>query len=165
MLKRPRDDNDGEEAASAAFKKARPTHAPNDIQEGSGKRKQSHDAYTVGWICVLRCELNAARAMLDEEHERLPQVEKDDNSYILGRMGEHQVAIAFTGSGSYGKSAAAQTAANMVRTFRNIRFGLLVGVGGGAPSRPHHSDPTRDIRLGDVVVGSPKGGHSKNPLC
>ena len=33
----------------------------------------NHDAYTVGWACALRCEANASRAMLDEEHQRLPQ--------------------------------------------------------------------------------------------
>ncbi|KPA36758.1 hypothetical protein FLAG1_10456, partial [Fusarium langsethiae] len=43
----------------------------------------------------------------------------------------------------------------MLRSFPNIRFGLMVGIGGGAPSAKH------DIRLGDVVVstrGSGKGG-------
>jgi nucleoside phosphorylase len=36
-----------------------------------------------------------------------------------------------------------------MRTFRNIRFGLMVGIGGGIPSAEH------DIRLGDVVVSMP----------
>ncbi|UKZ58049.1 hypothetical protein TrVGV298_011911 [Trichoderma virens] len=40
----------------------------------------------------------------------------------------------------------------MLRTFRNIRIGLMVGIGGGAPSRRH------DIRLGDVVVSAPRDG-------
>jgi hypothetical protein len=34
----------------------------------------------------------------------------------------------------------------MMHSFPNIRIGLLVGVGGGAPS------PKHDIRLGDIVV-------------
>ena len=67
----------------------------------------SHSAYRVGWICVLRCKVNASRALLDEEHERLPPGEKDDNSYLLGRMGKHNVVIAFLGSGTYGTYAAA----------------------------------------------------------
>jgi nucleoside phosphorylase len=128
-----------------------------------GPRMLTHDAYTVGWICVLRSELNASRALLDEEHERLPLGEKDDNSYLLGRMGKHNVVIVFPGSGTYGTNAAAKTANNMVRTFRNIRFGLMVGVGGGAPRPPHPKDPLRDIRLGDVVVSDPKGNHGKHP--
>ncbi|KAL8366135.1 hypothetical protein RB595_004758 [Gaeumannomyces hyphopodioides] len=39
----------------------------------------------------------------------------------------------------------------MIRTFPNIRIGLMVGIGGGAPNRKHK------IRLGDVVVSSPRG--------
>jgi nucleoside phosphorylase len=122
-------------------------------------RKLAHDAYIVGWICILRCELNASRALLDEEHERLQPAEKDDNSYLLGRMGKYNVVITFCGSGTYGTNAATQTATNMVRTFCNIRFGLMVGVGGGVPKPPDPSDPLKDIRLGDVVVSDPKGSH------
>jgi nucleoside phosphorylase len=126
-------------------------------------RKLTHGAYTVGWICVLRCELNASRALLDEEHERLQPGNKDDNSYLLGRMGKHNVVIAFPGSGINGTNAAAQTATNMVHTFRNIRFGLMVGVGGGAPKPPDPIDPLKDIRLGDVVVSDSKGNHGEHP--
>ena len=110
---------------------------------------------------MLRPELNASRLLLDEEHENLQPGENDNNSYLLGRMGEHNVVITFSGSGTYGPSAAAQMVTNMVRTFRNIRFGLLVGVGGGAPKPPNSEDATKDIRLGDVVVGDPKGNHGK----
>ncbi|KAL6695143.1 ankyrin repeat protein [Trichoderma pleuroticola] len=117
----------------------------------SEKKQLSHDAYTVGWICVLQCELNAAKALLDEQHEQLPSAAKDDNSYLLGRMAGHNVVIAFTGLGTYGTNAAAQTAVHMVRTFPNIRFGLLAGVGSGAPNRPDQDDPFNDLRLGDVV--------------
>jgi len=39
----------------------------------------------------------------------------------------------------------------MRRSFPAIRFGLMVGIGGGAPSAQHY------IRLGDVVVSSPTG--------
>lgn len=136
----------------------------NDPQGRDEKRKLAHDAYTVGWVCILRSELNASRALLDEEHDRLPNAEKDDNSYLLGRMGEHNVAIAFSGLGSYGTSSAARTATNMVRTFRKIRFGLMVGVGGGAPKRTDNKDPLKDIQLGDVVVSTPRGSHGKQTI-
>lgn len=43
----------------------------------------------------------------------------------------------------------------MMRTFsESLRIGLMVGIGGGAPSAEH------DIRLGDVVVSHPEGSHS-----
>ncbi|KAL5083750.1 hypothetical protein Trisim1_000954 [Trichoderma cf. simile WF8] len=41
----------------------------------------------------------------------------------------------------------------MLHSFPNIRIGLMVGIGGGAPSSKH------DIRLGDVVVSAPRGGN------
>ncbi|EHK22326.1 uncharacterized protein TRIVIDRAFT_150254, partial [Trichoderma virens Gv29-8] len=119
-------------------------------------RELTYDSYTVGWVCVLLSELCAARALLDEEHEPLPPKDNDDNSYLLGKMAKHNVVIVFPGE--YGTNAAAQTVANTIRTFPNIRFGLMVGVGGGAP-KPPHSDPRKDIRLGDVVVSCPMDGH------
>ena len=42
-------------------------------------------------------------------------------------------------------------AKDMLHSFPAIRFGLMVGIGGGAPSGKH------DIRLGDVIVSSPVG--------
>lgn len=41
-------------------------------------------------------------------------------------------------------------------TFPNVRFGLLVGIGGGVPMM---TDIGR-VRLGDVVVSRPTGIHS-----
>ena len=128
-------------------------------------RKLPHDAYTVGWVAVLRSELNASRALLDEEHQQPQLGENDSKSYHFGRIGEHNVVITFPGSGTYGTNAAAQTVTDMLRTFRNIRFGLLVGVGGGAPRPPSSEDASRDIRLGDVVVSDPKGNHGKPLLA
>lgn len=122
-------------------------------------RKLPHEAYTVGWVCVLDTELDAARALLDEEDEPLQAGTNDDNVYLLGRMGKHNVVITFPDS--YGTNSTAQMATNMIRTFPNIRFGLMVGVGGGVPKPPDRKDPRRDIRLGDVVVSDPKGSHGK----
>lgn len=110
---------------------------------------------------MLPSELNALRLLLDEEHEQLQPAENDNNSYLLGRMGAHNVVVTFPGSGKYGTNPAAQMVTNMVRSFPNIRFGLLVGVGGGAPKPPSSKDADKDIRLGDVVVSEPKGNHGK----
>ncbi|GLA12007.1 hypothetical protein AnigIFM62618_007140 [Aspergillus niger] len=116
--------------------------------------------YTVGWVCAIKDEVTASRAFLDEEHEQPPRRPNDNNVYIVGAMGEHKVVIAFPGAGSYGADVIAHTVAHMVRTFQNIRFGLMVGIGGGAPSAPDPKDPLNDIRLGDVVVSMPKGNYS-----
>jgi nucleoside phosphorylase len=109
----------------------------------------SHQDYTVGWICALPTELTAAMAMLDEEHSPLPQHPQDNNTYTLGRIVGHNVVIACLADGQMGNNSAATVASHMQYSFGAIRFGLMVGIGGGVPSEAH------DIRLGDVVVSSP----------
>ena len=91
-------------------------------------------------------------SMLDEEHNHPPKSAGDDNSYIFGKICHHNVVIACFPGGSQGKVAATAVAMDMMKSFP-IRFGLMVGIGGGVPSKEH------DIRLGDVVVGLPKDTH------
>lgn len=111
--------------------------------------------YTVGWICAIPTEYVAARAFLDKVHEGPEYVsDRDNNDYTLGKVGRHNVVIAVLPDGEYGTASAASVASDMLHSFPNIRIGLLVGIGGGAPSTDH------DIRLGDVVVSSPYGGNS-----
>jgi nucleoside phosphorylase len=113
----------------------------------------THQHYTVGWICALSTELTAAMAMLDEEHSPLSQHPQDNNTYTLGRIGEHNVVMASLPSGQMGNNSAATVAAQMRYSFGAIRFALMVGIGGGVPSEEH------DIRLGDVVVSNPGKHH------
>jgi len=49
----------------------------------------------------------------------------------------------------YGLVSAATTVTQMARRLPNLKFSLLVGIGGGVPS------PGADIRLGDVVISMP----------
>jgi nucleoside phosphorylase len=114
------------------------------------------EGYTVGFICALTVEKIAACSFLDREHPRLKsQSASDNNDYTLGQIGEHNVVIAGLPSGRYGTTNAAIVARDMVRTFPNIRFGILVGIGGGAPSKDH------DVRLGDIVVGTSRNGKNE----
>ncbi|KAJ8063446.1 hypothetical protein OCU04_008662 [Sclerotinia nivalis] len=137
-----------------------------------------HDDYTVGWICALpKTELVVAGAMLDEEHPILPAADSGDtNVYLLGKIGSHNVVIACLPAENTGKVSAAIVAKDMLRSFKAIRFGLMVGVGGGAPScieadldagegsedededDEEEVEKRRDIRLGDVVISL----HSKS---
>lgn len=111
--------------------------------------------YTVGWICANSTEYVAVQSFLDERHDGPDYVSAaDSNDYTLGRMGKHNVVIAVLPDGEYGISSAASTAKDMLHTFINIRIGLMVGIGGGAPT------PKNDIRLGDIVVSSPRNGKS-----
>ncbi|TFB05511.1 Ankyrin repeat domain-containing protein 50 [Trichoderma ghanense] len=111
------------------------------------------EAYAVGWICAISTEYVAAQSLLDEKHGTPRSVARNDNNdYTLGRIGEHNVVIAVLPDGEYGIASAASVARDMLHSFPNVRIGLMVGIGGGAPSRNH------DIRLGDVVVSAPRDG-------
>lgn len=144
-------------------------------------QKFAYSDYTVGWICALpETELVAAIAMLDERHPVLPATDLHDaNTYALGRIGDHNVVIACLPAATTGKVSAANVAKDMIRSFPAVRFGLMVGIGGGAPyygaegngnsidveaeeedSEDSEDDieDIRDIRLGDVVISL----HSKS---
>ncbi|PCD24438.1 hypothetical protein FGRA07_11098 [Fusarium graminearum] len=109
---------------------------------------RNHDEYTVGWVCALPKEQTAATAMLDQRHADLPKPSNDPNTYTLGSVGRHNVVVACLPKGRIGNNPAATVAAFMVSTFPSIRFGLMVGIGGGIPPK---------VRLGDVVVSTPVG--------
>jgi nucleoside phosphorylase len=111
-------------------------------------RLQPED-YTVGWVCALPIELAAAQEMLDQEHEDPPQDSSDPTLYTLGCIGDHNVVLACLPAGYIGTTSAATVATRMTSKFQSIRFGLMVGIGGGVPSA------RSDIRLGDVVVSQP----------
>ncbi|KAK5311808.1 hypothetical protein LTR93_011587 [Exophiala xenobiotica] len=104
---------------------------------------------TVACICPMGWELAPVKALLDETHHRLP-TSRDENAYVLGRMGGHNVVIAVLPE--IGNNAAAPVAIQFLNDFPSIRFGLLVGIGGGVPDEEEDGD---DIQLGDVVVSKP----------
>jgi nucleoside phosphorylase len=113
----------------------------------SQARRLSHNDYTVACICPMGVELAAVEGMLDEIHESLPS-SRDQNGYTLGRIGAHNIVVAVMPA--IGNNRAASVATQLLNDFRSIRFGLLVGIGGGVPG-----DEENDIRLGDVVVSKP----------
>ncbi|KAK3299913.1 ankyrin repeat-containing protein [Chaetomium fimeti] len=110
----------------------------------------AHDDYTVGWVCALDSELTAATAMLEQTHSDLPTPGDDTNAYTLGSISGHNIVIACLPIGKTGNNSAATVAVQMIRTFPSIRFGLMVGIGGGIPP---------NVKLGDVVVSTPTGSY------
>jgi nucleoside phosphorylase len=69
-------------------------------------------------------------------------------------MGRTNVAIAFFPAGEIGIGVASYMASEIQRDLRNIKTGLLVGIGAGIPRYG------RDMRLGDVVVATPTENNS-----
>ncbi|GFF36596.1 hypothetical protein IFM46972_04939 [Aspergillus udagawae] len=112
------------------------------------------DDYTIAWICALPLEAAAARAMLDKTHTPPQLSTTDPNTYELGELNGHYIVIAHSELGEYGNSSAAAVVSRLCSTFPRLRFGLSVGIGGGVPGG------INDIRLGDVVVGTPGASHS-----
>src|SRR5271156_38808 len=112
-------------------------------------RRLSRDEYTVACICPMGVELAAVEGMMDEIDESLP-CGRDKNGYTLGRMGVHNVVVAVMPE--IGNNRAAAVATQLLNDFTSVRFGLLVGIGGGIPGEDEDDD---DIRLGDVVVSKP----------
>lgn len=138
----------------------------NVVQAKTSSRKYSTSAsfptrlstpavidYKVGWICALPFETAAAEVMLDEQYSDLPLDTYSSVLYTLGRIGPHNVVIACLPHGRPGLSAASAVASEMRQRFRGIRFGFMVGIGGGVPNARD------DIRLGDVVVSKPTFEH------
>ncbi|KAF5845063.1 hypothetical protein GGP41_001164 [Bipolaris sorokiniana] len=114
-------------------------------------RQPRREEYTVGWVCALPIESAAARSMLDEKYytpDPKPG-EKWDDIYFTGSIAGHNVVIACL-PGRTGTNSAATLATRMQAKFQGIRFGLMVGIGGGVPGGQ------ADIRLGDVVVSAPQ---------
>ncbi|CAH0034081.1 unnamed protein product [Clonostachys rhizophaga] len=113
----------------------------------------SPQAYTVGLITALPVEYAAVVEMLDERHQS-PEIQGEINAqYTSGRIHSHNVVIACLPAGEPGLTSATTVATEMSSHFPNIKYRLLVGIGGGIPS-------DIDIRLGDVVVSQPSNGHA-----
>jgi nucleoside phosphorylase len=108
----------------------------------------THADYTVACICPMGVELAPVEGMLDEIHQPLP-TGRDQNAYTLGKIGGHNVVVAVLPE--IGNNAAATVATQLLNDFPLIRFGLLVGIGGGVPGDKGGGD----VRLGDVVVSQP----------
>ena len=114
---------------------------------------RTHEDYQIGVICALAVEMAAMVAMLDETHPNLKKERGDENEYTLGKIGVHNIVIACLPAGLIGNGPAATVARDMQRSFP-IKFGLMVGIGGGVWSKKD------DIRLGDIVVSQPTGTRS-----
>ena len=113
------------------------------------QREIKPEEVTVAIFCALCEEAVAVELSLDEELECLTSSEK--YLYTFGRIGEHYVVIAQPND--MGTVNAANLAVYVSHAFNNVRFALMVGIGGGIPSEE------KDIRLGDVAVSRAEAGH------
>ncbi|KAK0716323.1 hypothetical protein B0H67DRAFT_515985, partial [Lasiosphaeris hirsuta] len=142
-----------DDTSSLAIREEAHKHVQSQKEQEQNKHLPSPNDYTVGWICAISTEYTAALCFLEEQHGTPDHVSVHDyNDYTLGRIGKHNVVIAVLPDGEYGTVSAAGVAKDMRHSFPNVRIGLMVGIGGGAPSQKH------DIRLGDIVISAPRDG-------
>jgi nucleoside phosphorylase len=106
--------------------------------------------YTVAFFASLEVEVRAALLMLDRRHHGRFPIYRANHSVVAGEMCGHNVIImTLLCNEKYDPEPMATVASQVKVLFPNLRFGLLVGVAAGLPS------PSRDIRLGDVLVCHP----------
>ncbi|KAL4971971.1 hypothetical protein BDW66DRAFT_163260 [Aspergillus desertorum] len=85
------------------------------------------------------------KEFLDEVHPQLAQPKSDHNVYTLGSIGDLNVVLTCLRAGVYEATPATAAVTCLKSSYQNIRFGLMVGIGGGS------REEIPDIRLGDIV--------------
>ncbi|KAL4789834.1 hypothetical protein BDV19DRAFT_396648 [Aspergillus venezuelensis] len=115
-------------------------------------RPATRNDFAVAIICALPLEADAVELLFDETYDRLgrhySKHPSDRNAYINGRIGKHNVILCYMPG--MGKGSAASVAAGLRFSYTGIKLALVVGICGGVPSPPAHSD----IFLGDVVISN-----------
>jgi nucleoside phosphorylase len=106
-----------------------------------------------GIITALPEEFAAMRALIDgPERVNIPG---DRADYVLGTAPSldparpHRVVVSLLGA--TGNSAAAESCANLIRSFESVSCVLMVGIAAGIPA-PRR--PEQHVRLGDIVVAT-----------
>ncbi|EDN02548.1 predicted protein [Histoplasma mississippiense (nom. inval.)] len=93
------------------------------------KPKYTSDSYTVALVCPKGIEFAAVEGMLEHTHPPIP-MERAENAYTLGQIGNHNVIVAMLPE--TGTSAAATTVTQTLNDFKSIRFvSMPAGTFGG----------------------------------
>lgn len=113
-------------------------------------RPLSRAEFQVAIICALPLETNAVLCCLDEIWHDAPsdygKCEGDNNAYLFGRSGRHDVVVVtLAGEGRVNSASSAQS---LKMSFNSIKLALLVGICGAIPFK---KDGT-EIILGDVII-------------
>jgi nucleoside phosphorylase len=110
---------------------------------------RSRSDFQTAIICTLPVEADAVGAMFDEYWHKdggYTKAPGDTNAYVTGRIGYHNVVMAFVPG--MGKGAAAGVAGGLRSSYPQVKLALVVGVCGGVPYTPDGEE----ILLGDVII-------------
>jgi nucleoside phosphorylase len=114
-------------------------------------RPRDRKGFEIALICALPIESDAVEASFDEfweEDYTYGKAPGDQNTYTLGRIGNHNVVLAFMPG--MGKGHSASVAASFRSSFEGVKLGLVVGICGGVPRAEHGEE----ILLGDVIIST-----------
>ncbi|KAL4905922.1 hypothetical protein BDW74DRAFT_167565 [Aspergillus multicolor] len=113
-------------------------------------RPPSQNEFTIAIICVLPLEGKAVEDLFDETYDRLGEYYKkqpgDNNAYVYGRIGNHNVILCYMPG--MGNCSAASVALRLKISYRRVKVALVVGICGGAP----YPLSGGEIFLGDVII-------------
>ncbi|KAL7784841.1 hypothetical protein V8C37DRAFT_342878 [Trichoderma ceciliae] len=115
-------------------------------------RPNCREDFQIALICALRVEFDAVEALFDDYYEKDFSYSKalgDPNAYTTGRIGDHDVVLAFMPG--MGKVNSASVAAGFRTSFPGIKLGVVVGVCGGVPLG---TDDEKEVLLGDVIIST-----------
>ncbi|KAI6760479.1 hypothetical protein HG530_009339 [Fusarium avenaceum] len=105
--------------------------------------------FYIAIVCALPREADAITLLFDhfwDKHgDSYGRAEEDTNSYITGRIGEHNIVLALLPK--VGNNTSAIATARLRSSYTGLKLVILVGICGGVPRIDGF-----DTRLGDVVV-------------
>lgn len=113
---------------------------------------RNRNGFQIAILCVLKAEFDAVEALFDqlwEPDRKYGKAKEDPNAYSTGRIGEHDVVLAFLPG--MGNIHSANVASSLRSSFNCIRLCLVVGTCGGSPLEV---DKKQEIVLGDVIIST-----------
>ncbi|KAI1064311.1 hypothetical protein LB506_007868 [Fusarium annulatum] len=119
---------------------------------GRPRRPVSRADFPLAIICALSFEADAIEALFDEHWDCnvYSKAPGDPNSYSTGRIGHHNVVLAYMPEA--GKASGAAVATNCRVSFPHVKLAIVVGICGVIPFTPGPRDAHHEIILGDVIV-------------
>ncbi|GAM38323.1 hypothetical protein TCE0_033f08958 [Talaromyces pinophilus] len=109
---------------------------------------RSRDEFHIAIICALPHEADAVEALFDEHYDKpYGKHVGDANSYVTGRIYNHDVVLAYMPG--MGNRRSAGVARGLLSSFTGVKLTLLVGICGGVPYAPDGME----IILGDIIIG------------
>ncbi|CAG8424856.1 unnamed protein product [Penicillium salamii] len=113
-------------------------------------RPRDRDDFGIAIICALPLEGDAVEVTFDEIYDErghgYGKQHGDTNSYVTGRIGQHNVVLCYMPC--MGGNSAASVASSLRLSYTSIKLALVVGICGGAP----FPSGSQQIFLGDVII-------------